>query len=353
MPIFDIELPDKRVLSIEAADEAAAVGGAQEWHKAHPQAEMRAHDPSWRDRIASALMPEDPKASPVQAKVVEALTGSRGLGQTGVGALDVFPPTGAALAFDESKRAAESGHLGEAAIKALGAIPAPASKLLAQGVQAAARSTTPQALTAAQEVAEAATRQSIDLPRAANVDPATLTGNMVQRTAGALKEIPVVGSPLATQARKAGDQITERAAQVSESFAPTTSQQTAGATAKEGMTDWARVESSQVSKKLYDKVDTFMPNAAWRPLSSTKQVVDDIRASMLQSGSPVNQRALDFVEEALAKPQGLNYQGLKQLRTDVGHLLDGTIMPEAGTPIPALKRIYGGLTEDLKATIGQ
>ena len=31
MPVYDIELPDKRTISIEAADEATAVSGAQEW----------------------------------------------------------------------------------------------------------------------------------------------------------------------------------------------------------------------------------------------------------------------------------------------------------------------------------
>jgi hypothetical protein len=40
MPVFSIELPDKRVVDIEAADQATAVRGAQEWHQANPKPEM-------------------------------------------------------------------------------------------------------------------------------------------------------------------------------------------------------------------------------------------------------------------------------------------------------------------------
>lgn len=364
MPVFDIELPDKRVLSIEAGDEATALRGAQEWH-AHnggeppqgqpKQAEMRSYESKapWRDAIAGALMPDDPKESPIRAKLVEAVMGSRGLGQTGLGAVDLVPPSGAALAFNEAQKAAEGGHWGEAALKSIGALPAPGATLAAKGLQAVAAPGAPKVLTAAEEATGAATRQGIDLPRVALADPHTVTGNAAGRVAGALKEIPVVGSPLAKQARVASDQIGERAGAVSEDFAQGATQAGAGEAAKEGLLDWGKARSGEISKRLYDAVDPLVPETAWRPLTATQKVVADIQAEMRASGSPVNQKALDFVEEALAIPQGLNYKGIKQLRTDIGHLLDGTIMPEAGTSIPALKRIYGGLTEDLKQTVSQ
>jgi hypothetical protein len=38
------------------------------------------------------------------------------------------------------------------------------------------------------------------------------------------------------------------------------------------------------------------------------------------------------------------------LRTQIGHLIDGTIMPAPGTPMPALKRLYGALSEDMRAS---
>lgn len=36
MPVFSIELPDKRVLDIEAGDQSTALRGAQEWHQSNP-----------------------------------------------------------------------------------------------------------------------------------------------------------------------------------------------------------------------------------------------------------------------------------------------------------------------------
>ena len=38
MPVFSIELPDKRVLDIEAGDQSTALRGAQEWHQSNPLA---------------------------------------------------------------------------------------------------------------------------------------------------------------------------------------------------------------------------------------------------------------------------------------------------------------------------
>jgi hypothetical protein len=83
------------------------------------QAEMRAHNPSWRDRIASYLM-GDERASPERSRAVELLMGSRGMGSTGVGAVDLFPPTSMALAGNEVNNA---NTVGGAMMAAIGVIP--------------------------------------------------------------------------------------------------------------------------------------------------------------------------------------------------------------------------------------
>ena len=36
MPVFSIETPDKRTIDIEAADQAAAIAGAQDWVSKNP-----------------------------------------------------------------------------------------------------------------------------------------------------------------------------------------------------------------------------------------------------------------------------------------------------------------------------
>src|SRR5262249_53776170 len=67
-------------------------------------------------------------------------------------------------------------------------------------------------------------------------------------------------------------------------------------------------------------------------------------ASATQDG----QKVIDLVREALQRPRGLTYEGLKELRTRVGERLFGEIAPEAGTSARALNSIYSALTEDLR-----
>jgi hypothetical protein len=67
------------------------------------QAELRAYQPTLRDRIASFFV-GDERASPEKARLVEGIFGSRGLGNTGMGLVDLTP-AGAPLWTDEYKRA--------------------------------------------------------------------------------------------------------------------------------------------------------------------------------------------------------------------------------------------------------
>lgn len=63
-------------------------------------AELRAYEPTWRDRLARVLM-GDGRASPERRAIVEGLTGSSGLGTTGMGLVDVTP-AGVPLAAQEA-----------------------------------------------------------------------------------------------------------------------------------------------------------------------------------------------------------------------------------------------------------
>lgn len=88
------------------------------------QPELRAYEPTWRDRLAQMLMPDE-RASPLRERSVEALLGSRGLGRTGtIPAVD-FTPAGIVLAGDEMMRAQEEGDVLGTAVNAAAMIPAP------------------------------------------------------------------------------------------------------------------------------------------------------------------------------------------------------------------------------------
>jgi hypothetical protein len=74
-----LDRPGRRKASVRRAD-GGSVGP-----------EMRAYDPSLRERMAQALAGEG-KLSPERRRLIEGLTGSPGLGRTGVGVIDLLPP---------------------------------------------------------------------------------------------------------------------------------------------------------------------------------------------------------------------------------------------------------------------
>lgn len=82
--------------------------------------EMRAYEPTWRDRLAT-WMAGDEKMSPERRRLVEGLTGSTGLGTSSAGVVDATPG-GVALAVNEAQRAKEAGNATDYAINSIGSL---------------------------------------------------------------------------------------------------------------------------------------------------------------------------------------------------------------------------------------
>jgi hypothetical protein len=76
---------------------------------------MKSFDPSWKDRIAAALM-GDGQATPERKRVVEGIFGTSGLGSTGLSLSDVIPGVGQVLGAQE---AANNGDYRGAAMQAM------------------------------------------------------------------------------------------------------------------------------------------------------------------------------------------------------------------------------------------
>jgi len=69
------------------------------------------------------------------------------------------------------------------------------------------------------------------------------------------------------------------------------------------------------------------------------------------SGSRVNDSAIRLVKEAATRPEGLTFDGLKRLRTEIGSRINGKIVPEPGTSQPALEKLYNSLSDDLRTNL--
>lgn len=84
-------------------------------------AELRPYEPTWRDRLANVLMGDG--RSSARQQFVEGLLGSRGLGQTGMGLVDLTP-AGIPLAVQESRQAFEQGSPVAGLLGAMAVLPA-------------------------------------------------------------------------------------------------------------------------------------------------------------------------------------------------------------------------------------
>lgn len=190
----------------------------------------------------------------------------------------------------------------------------------------------------------AAQNIGVDLPRAIGSD-SQLTrfmgqvankmpggGPMQERIGGAVKQ---TGDALANAAEMAGGAADPMAAGqgfrtgIQESFKPNIK---------------ARVGA------LYDEVGKHVDPNFSRPLDATQGAISDIVARRVASGEADPGKAIKTVLGGATRPGGLTFEGVKDLRTRVGEMLDTGIFPE-GMSQHELRRIYGSLSDDLKATV--
>lgn len=195
------------------------------------------------------------------------------------------------------------------------------------------------------ELLDAGQRQNVPIPRA------VAGGDTTKATAGALKEIPYVGTPIQQGYNDAVETLGERATQVSAQLGSGKAAD-AGEAAKNAMVNWTGQRSKQILKNAYDRVDSQITNNGMtRPLTETQKAVKELVRQQTESATTQNNKAIALVEDAINRPGGLTYEGVKGLRTVLGSYLDGSILPEPGTPMPALRRLYGALSDDLRETV--
>lgn len=204
-------------------------------------------------------------------------------------------------------------------------------------------------LTPGQEVAAAADRLSqagapVQIPRAVTSDSMA-----VQQAGVGTSNFPVAGTPLVKAAERAIDQVGAKADEVVQGYGSGASVAQSGDTARLSIKDWIQGKSADTSKKLYDKVDTLVNPDVKTPLDTTRSVVAEI-ASKRDAAGLSSGKATDAVLEAVQRADGLTYEGVKTLRTNVGEMLKGGILPE-GVSGSELKQIYGALSKDLESSI--
>ncbi len=197
------------------------------------------------------------------------------------------------------------------------------------------------------DVAAAADRLGVPVPRAATSDSAT-----VQQAGKIVSNVPIAGTPIRVASGRAIDELGNAATRVEQGYG-SGSVPAAGAAAREGITDYSTKTLPGRVKAAYDTVDGLITQNVVSPLSETAKVAADISARRANAALPES-GAVRTIQKALEQKDGLNYQGIKDLRTSVGEMLDNPqAITASGMSQAELKRIYGGLTDDLKAAVAR
>ena len=197
-------------------------------------------------------------------------------------------------------------------------------------------------LRSASPAAEAVQRLSVNLPAAVATD------NMaVQRAAATLKNVPGGGDPLVKSTRNAIQQLGEAADNIAAGYGGT-SPDRAGQAAREAIeTGWVG-RTKERTNSLYNQVDQLVDSSVMTPLESTRRAVAEILGEQQAARITDPGKAVSFVADAISDRAGLSYQGIKNLRTRVGEMLENPqALASSGVSQRELKRVYSALSDDL------
>lgn len=197
--------------------------------------------------------------------------------------------------------------------------------------------------TEGQVATSAGSRIGVDIPKAAASDSAT-----VQRAGKVVSAVPLLGDPVVKASERATGQLSEAAGRAE--TLPTgaaVSPQQGGEAVKGAALDFIGPRSKQVADRIYSRVDDLVNKDTQAPLAKTAEVAQKILSRRENAAISAPSDAVKRIEEAVTRPDGLNYAGVKDLRSYIGELMNSSVLP-ADLSKSELKQIYGALTEDYR-----
>jgi hypothetical protein len=201
-----------------------------------------------------------------------------------------------------------------------------------------------------QEVAAAANRLSAS-GAPVQVPVAVATDSMpLQRAAATARNVPLAGDPLVKAADRTLGQLGTKAGEVAADYGGGTVQG-AGDAARTGIKDYITGKSADTSAQFYKRVDDAVDPAIKTDLTATRTAAQGILDRRANAAIADPSGAVKRIEEAVTKPGGLNYDGIKDLRGYVRELKDNPSLLPSDISGKELDSIYNGLTKDLKSSV--
>lgn len=197
-------------------------------------------------------------------------------------------------------------------------------------------------------IVEAADRLGVQVPKAVASD-----GRTVQMLGAGLKNVPFAGEPLREAAENTMGQLGKAADTIASGYGASNAEQ-AGQAAGSAITSWIGKEGSgKVADRLYGAVDKAVAGKAGmtHPLSETQGAVAQIMARDVNAARPGMSSAVQEVADAVRRPGGLNYAGIKDLRSRIGAAKSDLLTK--GMDKADFDRLYGALSKDLENAVGR
>ena len=163
--------------------------------------------------------------------------------------------------------------------------------------------------------------------------------------------IPFVGDDINRAVGRARTQTAASSRTIANAVSPANVQD-AGDNVRNAMTARVGDGARAAQDRVYAPVNQAMQNVV-APLNGTRQAAATLAAQQDAAASPLHQRAIAEVADALNRPQGLSFDGITRLRTRIGAMIDNGVDPENRTARAGLQAIYAGLTQDMEAAVTQ
>lgn len=183
--------------------------------------------------------------------------------------------------------------------------------------------------------------------------PQFMEGGRPSRTIAAkMGAIPFVGDDINTAVQQARGNTAAAAqnlaAQTGGGGGPTI----AGEAVRDAITDWVGPGARAVQERIYRPVNQAMGTVTG-PLTHTGNEVQRLITNQTAAANTnIGAAAIREVENAVTQPNGLSFTGAQALRSRIGSLLDDKLNPEARADNAALRAVYGALSRDLEAMVG-
>ena len=204
----------------------------------------------------------------------------------------------------------------------------------------------PKPLTEGQEVALAGERAGVDLPRAVISD-----SNSIQQVGKVAANVPVAGMPLRKASQNAVQQMDEALTGARAGYGASDAA-AAGQAVREGVSE--AIKSGPIKQKvdsLYTAVDNLVDPTVTAPMPNTQAIAATLNARRTNAALPGSKNVAEL-EEALSRP-GMNYEGVKDLRSYFGEMMNGAKEIPQGMSMGEVKQIYGALSQDMRLVIAR